>query len=174
MGDEGWMEFVRLGYCLHACDVMDKLNFINSKFLNYSLAQLWIKIKTCSLTEKNQRANQVRKLCIKIGRPGLQSFNTMLDENQMTNCPYASRDAKVADAMHEKELSAVRGREIRNLQQSEPVIRIINTDHALKDLYKRLEFLQTHFLLMAFLSYLPYHKPLVHCHQHCYQIEKRK
>ena len=60
-----------------------------------------------------QRADQVRKLHVKIGQPGVQHFNFTLDENQIINCLHTSMYAKVADVTHGKCLSTIRGRKIK-------------------------------------------------------------
>ena len=71
IGDKDWMEFVPLGCSLHACDVKDKLNFCNPKFLTYSLEQTACENEDTFSTRQIQCANQIRKLHAKIGRLGV-------------------------------------------------------------------------------------------------------
>lgn len=59
------------------------------------------------------RATAARDLMIKIGRPSLQQFLTILDKNQLPNCTVTRRDALIAEAIFGKDVGSLKGKTVR-------------------------------------------------------------
>ena len=83
-----------------------------------------------------KRVDEVRKLCPKAGRPGVQAFRDILDKHLLIICPYASKDDKIAEAMRGKDVSTIRGHKLLESQQQVPALMPIYFDCALKELHK--------------------------------------
>ena len=58
------------------------------------------------------RAQEARDLMIKIGRPSLQQFLHILDNNQLPNCPVTRRDALIAQSIFGPDLGSLKGKTV--------------------------------------------------------------
>jgi len=110
--DHGWMEFENLGCSLYAFDTRNpKTN--KSPFLEYSFVQTVLANKSLYSAEQVLRAKGVRKLYVKVRRPGIQYFRQLLNKGTILNCPFTAQDDVNAKNIFSKQLSTIRGRKLR-------------------------------------------------------------
>jgi hypothetical protein len=63
------------------------------------------------------RAKEDRDLMDKIGCPSLQQFLTILDNNQLPNCPVTRRNAMIAEAIFGRDLGSLKGKTVHRPPQ---------------------------------------------------------
>ena len=64
------------------------------------------------------RAQTARDLMCKIGRPSLQQFLTILDKNQLPNCPVTRRDALIAEKIFGPDIGSLKGKTVHRPPES--------------------------------------------------------
>jgi hypothetical protein len=85
--------------------------------------------------------------------PGVQYFRSLLDQNDITNCPFTSAD-KIAEDIWGKDVVPIRGRGLRKPAKSIPKLKITQ--------------------LPAMLSCTPYQRLLLSGPPHERKIERRE
>jgi len=131
----GWIEFEKLGCGLYAFDTRrPKTN--KPSFISYSLVQTVASNKSLYSDTQIKRAEGVRELFVKVGRPGKQHFRYMLGNNLLLNYPYISENDKIAEYIFGQELGTVHGRKLRSKPTSVPSIPLQKVPSALKTIHK--------------------------------------
>ena len=115
------MEFEKLGCGLYAFDTKNPKTS-KPQFIDYSLVQTVTDKKSLYSPQQVRRTEEVRLLYQKVGRPGIQHFREMLDNNIILNCLYTANDDIIAHKIFGNDLGAVRGRKLRESPKVIPSI----------------------------------------------------
>ena len=70
--------------------------------------------KTSYSKQDIKRAEAVRQLQAKIGRPNTREFITILDAKMINNCPYTSKDIKIAESLFGPDIGTLKGKTVRS------------------------------------------------------------
>ena len=109
------------------------------QFIDYSLVQTVTDRKLLYSPQQVRHAEEVRLLYQKVGRPEIQHFCEMLDNNIILNCPYTANNDIITHEIFGKDLGAVRGRKLKESPKVIPSIPTVQVPQQLKTIHHKVQ-----------------------------------
>ena len=124
--DGSIMKFSEMSSGLYYYDATRKRNSnSNESLTNYTFLNTVHNNKKNFTRREIQGADNARELMRKIGRPSQATFETVLSQNQIINCPVTVADAKRAAFIYGPDLASVKGKRVRKPPKHVPVVVLI-------------------------------------------------
>ena len=128
------MELEKLGFGLCDYDASNPENKSKPTFLSYPMLQITVDSEQLLSPQQVERYKETMMLLTKIGQPRSQCFRKTLDENDIINFHFTSTNEKISNDIWEKNVDAIRCREIH---QSQKATSKLYTTHAPASLKQR-------------------------------------